>query len=139
MILADLRQGSEERSLAAVKRGHKHNPEEWVWMFQGHLRVLATDRRMTGSHWRVLAYLMSCATFAQDITIKQKDIAGAMGLAFQTISRVLADLVTIGIIARVDTHAYPPTYRFNSRYIYKGRLERLTQRRAYQGKEGSRG
>ena len=107
-------------------------------MFQGHLRVLATDRRMTGSHWRVLAYLMSCATFAQDLTIKQKDISEAMGLAFQTISRLLAELVAIGIIARVDTHAYPPTYRFNARYIYKGRLERLPQRREHQRKEGSR-
>jgi hypothetical protein len=122
-----------------MRQRKPQNTEEWVWVFQEHLRALALDRRMTGSHWRVLAYLVSYATFAQDMTFKQVDVARAMGIAFQTVSRVLGELDTIGILKRVQTHAYPPTYRLNSQYIYKGRGEKLPQRRAYQRKETRRG
>jgi len=113
--------------------------EEWVWVFQGHLRQMACDRRLKGAHWRVLAYMMSCVTFAQDLVIRQAEVGGALGMAPQAVSRLLRDLDQLGIVLRVKQGEIPATYRLNSQYIYKGRGERLEQRRAYQGKERRRG
>src|SRR5262245_7117598 len=127
-------------SVPGRDRGRKWRAtEEWVWVFQERLRALALDRRMTGSHWRVLGHLVSYAALGQHLTFKVQDVARAMGIAFQTVSRVLGELDTIGILKRVETHAYPPTYRLNSVYIYKGSGERLPGRRAHQRKDRRRG
>ena len=123
-----------------AEKGQRRKPgvsEEWIWIFQRRLRELARNPRLQGSHWRVLAYVISCATFAQDITLRQRDIGAALGIAQSTVSLALQDLHRCGVLLRVDTGGYPATYRFNSAYVYKGRGERLEQRRAYQGKEGS--
>jgi predicted transcriptional regulator len=108
-------------------------------VFQQRLRVLACDRRLKGAHWRILAYVLSCATYAQDIRLRHREIAEALTMDAADVTRRLQDLAVFGIVARVETHRYPPTYRLNSQYIYKGRGERLEQRRAYQGKERRRG
>ncbi|HEY5865303.1 MAG TPA: helix-turn-helix domain-containing protein [Candidatus Tectomicrobia bacterium] len=135
-MLTNLRQSRQVYSVAGRRGGRKvREAEEWVWVFQEHLRGLAMDRRLAGSHWRVLAYVASYATFAQDMTLKQKDIAAALGIAFQTVSRVLKELGAIGILTRVSAHEIPATYRVNSLYIYKGHRDKLAQRRAHQYKE----
>lgn len=135
----DLRQGRQEQSIAGGGTRRKiRNAEEWVWVFQEHLRALALDPRMSKAHWRVLAYVVSYATFAQDMTLKQKDLAEGLGLAFQTISRVLGELGTIGILTRVSGREIPATYRLNSLYVYKGHGERRPGRLAQQRKERGR-
>lgn len=107
-------------------------------MFQSQLRTMAQDRRLKGAHWRVLAYLIGGVTFAQDMLIKQKEVAEALGMTPQALSKYLRDLGHLGIVGRVATGEYPPTYRFNSLYVYKGRGERLRQRLAHQRKERAR-
>jgi len=138
----DLRQGALGDTVhhpVGRRKQWRFKVDEWVWLFQRQLRAMAQDARLKGAHWRILAYLMSCATFAQDIQVRQKEVAQTLGLTHQTVSRVLAELAALGIIARVATHSYPPTYRLNSQYVYKGHGEQLPQRRAYQGKGCRRG
>jgi hypothetical protein len=128
------------KTIEQIPVQHKgRRAEEWVWVFQGQLRIMAQDRRLKWTHWRVLAYIISCATFAQDLVLRQAEIGRALGLTPETMCRLFRDLDRMGIVLRVLTGQRPATYRLNARYIYKGRGERLVQRRAYQRQEGQGG
>lgn len=107
----------------------KHRDDEWVWVFQEKLRMLSHDPSMKLQHWRVLAYLMSCVTFAEYAPIRQVHLSEELNIHRSNISLVLNDLLRLGIIKRRHTGRSGIEYSLNSEYVHKGSKRSLTKRR----------
>ena len=104
--------------------GDKPKQGEWVWVEQHHLDRMACDRRLKWTHWRVLAWILARATYAQDLTLRQQDMVSALGIHPKEMSRILRDLDSLGLVVLVPTFQKPRTYRLNRQYFGKGRRVR---------------
>jgi len=63
-------------------------------------RELSEDRTLHGSHWRVLIHLIAEMDWSNQAVISQAVIASRLGLDRATVSRVVRDLETRGLIRR---------------------------------------
>lgn len=111
------------------RRQQDRGEDEWIWVFQEKLRMLAHDPAMKLQHWRVLAYLMSCVTFAEFTPIRQVHLSDELGIHRSNISNVLNDLLLLGIIKRRRTGKAGIEYSLNTEYVHKGSKYQLSRRR----------
>ena len=96
----------------------------WIMTFQDSLKLIATDKDMTGQTLKVMLLLMSGLEFENYIAIKQVAIARELGMHKVDVSKAMKLLVEKGIILKVKEGS-TTGYKLNPNYGWKGRVSNL--------------
>lgn len=99
-------------------------------VYQEQMTAVAKADLLTRRAWRVWAYLVGHATFADRLPVTQKAMAQELGLAQQHVSLALRELMRYQMIfgERVEGRM---VYRLNSHFAFKGKGSLVRQRRGY--------
>lgn len=102
--------------------------EGWMMTFQKSLEEIAKDPDLTGEHLRIFMYLCARLDFENWIQQSQKEIAEALGMQKQNVSRAIKLLVQkyIILVERKGTSA-TKCYRLNPYYGWRGKVRNLTE------------
>ena len=92
--------------------------------FQDSIKLIATDKDMTGQTLKVMLLLMSGLEFENYIAIKQVAIARELGMHKVDVSKAMKLLVEKGIILKVKEGS-TTGYKLNPNYGWKGRVSNL--------------
>ncbi|MCY0900533.1 MAG: helix-turn-helix domain-containing protein [Firmicutes bacterium] len=103
--------------------------EGWFMGFQDAFEILAKDQELQGENYKVLLYLLSKLGFENYIAIPQKQIADALNMKKQNVSRALKVLVDKQILLEGPKLGRTHTYRLSSTFGWKGRVKNLAQDR----------
>ena len=106
----------------------KHT-ERFFMAFQDGLMKIAEDDELTGADFRVLLHLFGQLDFENYLHISQKDIAEALGVQKQHISRSMRLLIAKGIVVDGPKVGRIKTYRLSSNLGWKGRVTNLEKQR----------
>ena len=101
--------------------------ERWFMALQEGIEQLAKDCELTGEHYRVLLYLMSRLDFQNYIQVPQNDIAEALGMRKQNVSRAVKLLEQKNIILRGSKVGRSNTFRLSSNLGWKGNVKSLRE------------
>ena len=100
--------------------------EGWVMTFQDSLEAIAKDPDLTGEHFRVFMYLCSKLSFENWIHQSQKEIAEALGLKKQNVSRAVRLLTEKKIVlVEIKNTSSARCYRLNPTYGWRGKVKNL--------------
>ena len=118
----------------------KHNPYAggWIMNSQEALKLLATDKDLTGEVYRVLLLLMSHLDFENWIQISQKEIADALGIKKQNVSKAVILLESKGILLRGPKVGRSYAFRLNPYFGWKGKVKNLEDYRRQENDSESR-
>lgn len=106
----------------------KHN-ERFFMAFQDGLMEIAKDDELTGADFRVLLHLFGQLDFENYLHISQKDIAEALGMQKQHVSRAMRLLIAKDIVLDGPKTGRVKTYRLNPNLGWKGRVTNLEKHR----------
>jgi hypothetical protein len=104
----------------------------WFMVFQEAFEALAKDPDLTGETWRILSYLFSKLDFENDIHLAQKDIAEALNMRKQNVSRAMKLLCDKQIVLKGPKVGRASTYHLNAYYGWKGKVKNLKEARKAQ-------
>ena len=88
-------------------------------MFQSGITDMA-KMGLTGEQWSVWAYLMGTLDFDNYWRVSQKDVAEALGMKKQNVSRAIHVLLDKDIIIEGPMAGRFKTYRLNPRIAHRG-------------------
>lgn len=117
---------------------------KWVATFQEGMGYLARQG-LTGEQWSVYAYLVEHLDYDNWVRIKQQDISDDLGIQRPNVSRALAKLVEVDVIAKGPLAGRCNTYRMNPRIAHRGskhyknniiQYDALKERREKDGRTG---
>jgi len=106
--------------------------ERWFMAFQDTFIEIAKDPDMTGETMKVLMYLFGKLDFENFIQQSQQDIAKALGMQKQNISRAIRMLVSKQIIFEGPRVGRSKCFRLNPNYGWKGKVKTLQEARREQ-------
>jgi len=106
--------------------------ERWFMAFQDTFIEIAKDPDMTGETMKVLMYLFGKLDFENFIQQSQQDIAKALGMKKQNISRAIRVLVSKQIIFEGPRVGRSKCFRLNPNYGWKGKVKTLQEARREQ-------
>ena len=106
--------------------------ERWFMAFQDTFIEIAKDPDMTGETMKVLMYLFGKLDFENFIQQSQQDIAKALGMQKQNISRAIRVLVSKQIIFEGPRVGRSKCFRLNPNYGWKGKVKTLQEARREQ-------
>jgi hypothetical protein len=103
---------------------------DWMQVNQNALVEIAADREIGGEALRVFLYLSGRLDFENLIVVPQVEVAKALNMRPQAVSRALKLLVGKGIIVRaLQTGRAVTALRLNPHYGWKGKVKNLRQAR----------
>lgn len=102
----------------------------FVMLWQDAIQHLVPDRRLGAQHWRVLMYLMAHLDYENYIHLVQSEIAEGVNIDKGNVSRVMRDLVKIGVVIEGPRMGRSCTYRLSPNLGWKGRVKSLQDERA---------
>lgn len=106
--------------------------ERWFMAFQDTFEELAKDPELTLEPKNVLLYLFSKLDFENFIQLSQKEIAEALKMHKEQISRAMKLLTGKQIILEGPKVGRSKCYRLNPHYGWKGKVKNLqTERRSH--------
>lgn len=91
----------------------------WVAVFQSGITDMA-KMGLTGEQWNVWAYLMGTLDFDNYWRVSQKEVAEALGMHKQHVSRAIHVLLDKDIIIEGPMAGRFKTYRLNPRIAHRG-------------------
>ena len=94
----------------------------WFMAFQDSLVALAADPDLKGRHLRVLVYLLGHLDFDNFIQVPQTQIADALGMRKEHVSRSIKLLADKQILFRGPKLARSNSFRLNPNYGWKGKV-----------------
>ncbi len=103
--------------------------ERWFMAFQDGLEEIAKDPELTLVPKNVLLYLYSKLDFENFIEQTQKEIAQALGIHKEQISRAMKLLIKKQIILESSNSGRSKFYRLNPNYGWKGKTNNLNEYR----------
>ena len=106
-----------------------HLEEGWFMGFQEAFLELAKDKDMTGEVTRVLLYLFANLGFENYIVLPQRQIAEALKMRKENVSRAIKTLTAKGIIIEGPKLGRTKAYRLNNKYGWKGKAKNLIHER----------
>ena len=106
--------------------------ERWFMAFQDTFIEIAKDPDMTGETMKVLMYLFGKLDFENFIQQSQQNIAKALGMQKQNISRAIRMLVSKQIIFEGPRVGRSKCFRLNPNYGWKGKVKTLQEARREQ-------
>ena len=101
--------------------------ERWFMAFQDAFEAIAKDPDMTGENLRVLMYLYSKLDFENFIQQGQTDIATALGMRKQHVSRAIRLLTSKQIVLEGPRLGRSKCFRLNPDYGWKGKVKTLQE------------
>ena len=101
--------------------------DRWFMAFQEAFEQLAKDRDLTDEHRRMLFYLMSRLDFDNYIQVAQNEIAEALGMHKQHVSRAIKLLEEKSIILRGPKVGRSNTFRLSTTLGWKGNVRSLRE------------
>lgn len=107
----------------------KLKTKRWFMAFQDPLESIVTDSEITYEPMRVFMYLCSKIDYENYIRLSQKDVAEALNMQKQNVSRAMKLLVTKGILLEGPKIGQNKTYRLNEHYGWKGKVKNLQKAR----------
>ena len=96
----------------------------WFMAMQDGFEWLA-KQDFTGETWRVLACVMAKLDFENYILIKQADVAIALRMPKQNVSRAMSVLLEKGVIHSGPKVGQVKTYRLDPSFGFKGRAKNM--------------
>lgn len=96
----------------------------WIMTFQDSLKLIATDKDMTGQTLKVMLLLMGNLGFENYITIRQVAIAKELDMHKVDVSKAMKVLVDKGIILKVK-EGTTTAYKLNPHYGWKGKVSNM--------------
>lgn len=126
--------GSETGAIkGAFKKKQKYNFQDgrWIAMSQAAMRNIATidaqvtekGRRLQGVDFRVFFYVSAVIDYENYLKVPTKEIAEALGIQPQNVSRSLSKLCEYGIILKGAKSGRSYTYRLNPHVGFKGKAK----------------
>lgn len=111
----------EDNEVSGYIRYNKPNRlgRGWVALFQSGITDMA-KMGLTGEQWSVWAYLMGTLDFDNYWRVSQKDVAEALGMKKQNVSRAIHVLLDKDIIIEGPMAGRFKTYRLNPRIAHRG-------------------
>lgn len=103
--------------------------ERWFMAFQDAFEEIAKDPDMTGENLRVLMYLYSKLDFENYIQQSQNDIAKALGMRKENVSRAMRTLSGKQIVMEGPRVGRSKCFRLNPNYGWKGKVRTLQEAR----------
>lgn len=103
--------------------------ERWFMAFQDTFIEIAKDPDMTGETMKVLMYLFGRLDFENFIQQSQQDIAAALGMHKQHVSRAMRLLTAKQIIFEGPRVGRSKCFRLNPSYGWKGKVRTLQEAR----------
>ena len=91
----------------------------WVAVFQSGIADMA-KMGLTGEQWSVWAYLMGTLDFDNYWRVSQKEVAEALGMRKQNVSRAIHVLLDKDIMTEGPMAGRFKTYRLNPRIAHRG-------------------
>lgn len=101
--------------------------ERWFMAFQDAFEEIAKDDELKGESFRVLMYMFSKLDFENYIQLTQKDIAEALGMNKQHVSRAIRLLSSKKVVLEGPKVGRSKCYRLNANYGWKGKVKNLRQ------------
>ena len=86
---------------------------------------LASQKEFTGETMKVLMYVMGLLDFENYILVKQTDVAAALGLRRENVSRAMGILLRKGVFHPGPKVGQVKTYRLDPSFGYKGRAKNM--------------
>lgn len=105
---------------------HKLKGDFMLMSLEG-LGMLATDKEILGTDWRVLAILMKRLDYENWIYVTQQEIANELGTKKQNVSVAIQKLVRKSIILKGEKKGNVNCYRLNTYYGWRGRINKEYQ------------
>jgi hypothetical protein len=102
---------------------------QWMQVNQDALAEIAADKDLGTEAFRVFLYLNARLDFENLIVVQQTEIAAALGIKPQAVSRAMRLLAGKQIILRGPKLGGVGSYRLNPHYGWKGKVQNLTKAR----------
>jgi hypothetical protein len=102
---------------------------QWMQVNQDALAEIAADRDMGTEAFRVFLYLNARLDFENLIVVPQGEIAAALNMKRQAVGRAVKLLVDKRIILRGPKIGNVSSFRLNSHYGWKGKVQNLAKAR----------
>lgn len=125
VTVIDNETGEVRDEVFLVQRRQARISEDWIMLMQDTMCRLAEHGAMGLQEWRVLALLLGKLDFENWIRLPQTAIAARLHMRPSNVSRALARLVEIGLLAKGPRVAGGHTYRLNSQAAWKGKVASL--------------
>lgn len=106
--------------------------ERWFMAFQDAFEEIAKDPELTLEPKNVLFYLYSKLDFENFIQQTQKEIAEALGMKKENVSRAMKLLTAKQIVLEGPKVGKSKCYRLNPNYGWKGKVKTLQEHRKEQ-------
>ena len=106
--------------------------ERWFMAFQDAFEEIAKDPELTLEPKNVLFYLYSKLDFENFIQQTQKEIAEALGMKKENVSRAMKLLTSKQIVLEGPKVGKSKCYRLNPNYGWKGKVKTLQEARREQ-------
>lgn len=106
--------------------------ERWFMAFQDAFEEIAKDPELTLEPKNVLFYLYSKLDFENFIQQTQKEIAEALGMKKENVSRAMKLLTSKQIVLEGPRVGKSKCYRLNPNYGWKGKVKTLQEARREQ-------
>jgi DNA-binding transcriptional regulator GbsR (MarR family) len=100
--------------------------QDFFFMFQKSLELIAKNDELNGADMRVLMLLLARLDFENYIRVTQKDIAAATKIRQQHVSSALIKLIKLNIIEKV-AEGNLRAYRLHPNYAWKGSIQSLKE------------
>ena len=110
----------EAEALWVIPYRKKIHHKRWFVMFQDFLEQLAKDKELTGTHRRVLDFLLSKMDFENWVQIPQRVIAQELDIPRRKVVEAIKILTEKGIIQKVRD-GRSNRYRIHPDLVWKGR------------------
>ena len=108
-----------------VKRGWSQH----VKLFQRAMGRLGREGKIGKEGWRVLAFLLERLDWDNWIVIPQREVADALAMQRQNVSRAVAQLIGGGIVLQAAPPAPRTAYRLSAEFAYRGQYNGWQKRR----------
>jgi ssDNA-specific exonuclease RecJ len=121
-IIVDGEEPIEQEVLLKTKRQHRFK-EKYFTMFQGDFMnkklTIKDFKDLFGQKTELLFFLLNNMQTDNTIHLKQKSIAGALGINKGNLSRYIKQFEDVGLVSVVEGHIC-----FNNQFVYKGKVEK---------------
>lgn len=106
-----------------------HWKEGWFMGFQDAFIALAEDKDLKGESYKVFMYMLGHLAFENYIAIPQVQIAQDLKMQKSHVSESIKILLTKQILLEGPKLGRTKTYKLNSQYGWKGRVQNLSKDR----------
>ena len=112
-----------------IRREPRGGWSQHVKLFQRMMGQLGREGRIGKEGWRVIAWLLGRLDWDNWLVVPQRELAEALGMSQQNVSRAIRQLCQEGVLLRAASPAPRSTYRLSAEFAYRGSRNGWEKRR----------